>query len=93
MMDKVEAREILSEQINKLRKIPYNELLEFQEPHTEELVGGSGTTYQLEVQAFWDNKPNDSLRVMVSIDDGGWRSFVPLTDDFIIAPDGSFVGE
>jgi hypothetical protein len=26
---------------------------------------------------------------MVSIDDGGWRAFLPLTDDFIIAPDGS----
>jgi hypothetical protein len=29
----------------------------------------------------------------VSIDDGGWRAFLPWTDSFIIAPDGSFVGE
>jgi hypothetical protein len=31
--------------------------------------------------------------VLASIDDGGWSAFIPLTDDFIIAPDGSFVGE
>jgi hypothetical protein len=30
---------------------------------------------------------------MGAIDDGGWRSFAPLADDFIVAPDGSFVGE
>lgn len=35
MTDKLEAREILYEQINKLREIPYNELLAFQTPHTE----------------------------------------------------------
>jgi hypothetical protein len=28
-----------------------------------------------------------------AIDDYGWRAFVPLTDDFIMAPNGSFVGE
>jgi hypothetical protein len=29
----------------------------------------------------------------VAVDDGGWRAFVPVTDDVMIAPDGSFVGE
>jgi hypothetical protein len=28
-----------------------------------------------------------------AVDDGGWRAFVPVTDDFMIAPDGSFVDE
>jgi len=27
------------------------------------------------------------------VDARGWRAFRPLTTDFIIAPDGSFVGE
>lgn len=49
--------------------------------------------YQGEVQVFWDDKPNGAIRVMASIDDGGWRAFVPLTADFILAPDGTFVGE
>ena len=30
---------------------------------------------------------------MVHVDDGGLRAFVPLTEDFIMAPDGSFIGE
>jgi hypothetical protein len=29
----------------------------------------------------------------VAINDGGIRAFVFLTDDFIMAPDDSFVGE
>lgn len=43
-----------------------------------------------EVQAFWDDEPDGAIRVMASIDDGGWRAFVPLTEDFILAPDGTF---
>lgn len=34
-----------------------------------------------------------AIRVIGSIDDGGWRAFRPLSDDFIRAPDGTFVGE
>jgi len=30
---------------------------------------------------------------LVSIDDGGWRAFFPTTESFIMAPNGSFVGE
>jgi len=34
------------------------------------------------------------LRVLGAIDDGrGFRANVPLTDDFLVAPDGSSVGE
>jgi len=34
------------------------------------------------------------MRVFISIDDGGWQRIIcPITDDFIIAPDGSFIGE
>jgi hypothetical protein len=45
------------------------------------------------VQAFWDDRKNDNLRVMVKIEDGGWRALTPMCCDFIVAPDGSFVGE
>jgi hypothetical protein len=48
-----------------------------------------------EVQSnLWDDpREHRNLRVMVSVDDGGWRSFAPLSDDFIVAPDGTFIGE
>ena len=58
-----------------------------------ELVGPSGATYQVEVEALWDARPGGNIRVLGAIDDGGFRAFVPLTSDFILAPDGHFVGE
>ena len=60
---------------------------------TLRVTAESGTWYQGEVQMFWDDKPDGAIRVMASIDDGGWRAFVPLTDAFILAPDGTFIGE
>lgn len=58
-----------------------------------ERSAADGTTYQVEVQFFWDDQPGGNVRVMGSIDDGGWRALLPLTRSFIKAADGSFVGE
>ena len=52
-----------------------------------------GTECCLEISAFWDDKPDGDIRVAFAIDDGGWRTFMPVGTDFIIAPDGTFVGE
>jgi hypothetical protein len=45
------------------------------------------------VSAHWDSAPNGDVRVIGCVDDGGWRAFLPLSDSFIKAADGSFVGE
>lgn len=94
-MDRREAETILAAELAQLRTETYEalvgRLLEKQE--TAERVGASGTRYQVEVQAFWDDKVNGDLRVIASIDDGGWRAFVPLTDSFIRSSDGGFVDE
>ena len=42
---------------------------------------------------IWDDEPGGNVRVMVSIDDGGLRAFVPMTESFIKSPSGEFVGE
>jgi len=31
--------------------------------------------------------------VIVALDDGGWSAISPMSDDFIMAPDGGFVSE
>jgi hypothetical protein len=49
--------------------------------------------YQLETQVYWAGKPGRDIRVTVSIDDGGRSAFRPMSDDFIVAVDGSFVDE
>jgi hypothetical protein len=97
-MDKKEARAILDEEIGKLRKESYTELCkrrDNKEPEVKEITGKSGTEYCLEIICIWDDpkSSNGNLRVMCCIDDGGWRAFIPLGDSFIMAPDGSFVGE
>jgi hypothetical protein len=42
----------------------------------------------LEIQCFWDDRADGDIRVMGSIDDGGWRAFVPITDGFMMTPEG-----
>jgi hypothetical protein len=62
-------------------------------PETRQVRGEDQKAYQLEMQVFWDSKKGGAVRVMVSADDGGLRAFMPLTSDFIMSPDGSFVGD
>ena len=40
----------------------------------------------LSSSSIWDAQPNGDIRVLGSIDDYGWRTFVPLTDDFLVSP-------
>ena len=94
-MDKVEAGAVLAAEMESLRQLSYQQLGErlLDRVETVEVLGGSGTRYQIELQGVWDARPDDVLRILGSVDDGGWSAFVPLTDDFLIAPDGSFVGD
>ena len=94
-MNKEEARSVLHRALQEWRIKPYSELCSLlSRQETFELKGDSGMTYQLEIQAVWDDEHKKHLRVMGSIDDGrGLAAFVPLTENFIITPDGSFIGE
>lgn len=94
VVDKVEAREVALGCLDGLRALSFGELVSrlLDREETSEVVGPSGARYQLEVQGFRDGQ-GENLRVMVSVDDGRWRSFFPLTQSFIMTPRGSFVGE
>lgn len=94
MIDKTEAKKILTEQLERFRKRSHSELTRLiGQPETLTVTGGSGTEYGLEFEAVWDHEPGEDLRVIGSIDNGGWRALKPLNDDFIMRNDGSFVGE
>lgn len=64
-------------------------------------TSSDGTDYQLEFNAFWDDKPHGDIRVCGSLSAEPQRQllgFLPiyiphLTDSFIMSPDGSFVDE
>ncbi len=94
-MDRREAQEILRDVAEELRALSYPELVAayLHETAHRDVRGPSGAVYQVEVQAMWDRGMPAELRVIAAIDDGGWRALSPLTTDFIMAPDGSFVGE
>lgn len=98
-MTETEAEEIVETQIAMLRSLSYDELMRFRKADHREVQGASGRRYELESQAFWDN-PHEktNLRVLVSalLIKEGWRGRLlqkPLAvGDFIIAPDGRFLG-
>ena len=93
-MDNGEAAALLKDHLEAYRRRSYHDLVTLLgKPQVTELRGASGVTYQVEVGVHWDARPGGALRVLGSIDDGGWRAFSPLCDDFILAPDGRFVGE
>lgn len=93
-MDKEEGLAILKERLQEYRERSYDELTQLIDSQdTFQVSGPSGAEYQLEVQAFWDGGSPGDLRILGSIDDGGWRAFSPLSEDFIMKSDGTFVGE
>ena len=93
-MNKEEAERVGNEVASRYRARPREELLRYlKEQDVFEVVAPSGTRYQIEVQAFWDDRRGKDLRVRIGVDDFGPSAYDPLVVDFIIAPDGSFVGE
>lgn len=93
-MDSIEARGLLARCIADFRRRSHAELRTLlREPQVAELRGASGATYQVEICVMWDERPEGPLRVIGSIDDGGLRAFLPLCEDFVVAPGESSVGE
>lgn len=94
LMDNREASLLLTETLARYRTLPCSELrARIGEVICGEVAGASDTKYQIEVNFDWDDRPRGDIRVIGSIDDGGWSAFLPLCDSFIMAPDGRFVGE
>ncbi len=86
-MDKLEARRILSAYLAPFESRTYDELAALVESKYHETIeahGESGTWYQIELQAFWDDKPGGAVRILGSIDDGGIRAFFSLCDDVLV---------
>jgi hypothetical protein len=104
-------RVLRTERLNEFRHLGYKFLadairassgssaeLELLETITEE-----GKEYQIEVTAFWDDKPDKDIRVTADVLPVPLQplfGFIPISiyfgeagDEFIIRPDGSFVDE
>ena len=88
-MDTGEALALVEGVLAVLEQEPYEDLVRRVESDpllVTQRTGASGTEYQIEVSFLWDGAPRGHVRVMASIDDGGWRTFVPLTRSFVKGP-------
>jgi hypothetical protein len=95
MINKSEALETPRREMTGWRTRSFDELstLVGAEKHSFETTGPSNTLYYVTVEAYWDSRPNENVRVLGCVDDGGWRGFGPLSDSFIVALDGTFISE
>ena len=108
-MTTAEKRSLLAERLSKFRRWSYETLAaEIERTRGEhdclrhfDEIAADGTECQLEFNVFWDDRPGGNVRVLGDLSASPQRPllrFVPIyvadvTDFFIMAPDGSFVGE
>jgi hypothetical protein len=96
-VDRREAASVAQAIVSELREVPYEQLIDrfLDEIETREVAAPSGTEYQAEIHAFWDMPGvQTNLRVIVGVDDGSFRgAFSPVARSFVVAPDGSIVGD
>jgi hypothetical protein len=87
-MNNEEAKVILDEYLSSYKSRTFNELLELLEEGQQfEVTAPSGKEYQIEIQALWDDNLGGDLRIIISIDDGWWRAYFPLTSGFVVSPE------
>lgn len=93
-MNTLEAQRVLKKRLAKLRALSYRDLVaRVDSVLTEEIARDSERSWQLEFEVLWDDEPSGNVRVNGTIDDPGLKAFVPLTESFVKAPSGEFVGE
>jgi hypothetical protein len=94
--DGPEAAEWVAREIERLRGLSFDDLARLEgEPEHRPLFTRAGTALMLETQVFWDDREKMNLRVIVDVWNPARRVSIGsiAKDDFIRAPDGSFVGE
>jgi hypothetical protein len=86
-MDHVEAKWLLLRMLVGYRRHSYERLRTMiGDSKQVEIVGASGMRYQIDVDIIWDAHPEGDIRILASIDDGGWRAFCPLSYCDLIPP-------
>ena len=93
-MDKNEAKAIAESELESYRAMPYELIAaKIGYPESFERQSSDGHSYQVEFHCFYDDSYDRNIRVICNVSYSGWTYFSPVSDDFIIAPDGSFIGE
>jgi len=86
-MDREQAAAVLAIELQAYRANSYEALRDLVGSlHAYEVANPAGHPFQVEIEIVWDVKPN--IRVLSAIDDGGWSSFLPVCEDFVMTPEG-----
>jgi hypothetical protein len=90
-----EAAAWVAAEIARLRTLNYDALLALKDhPEHRPMETADGRTLVMETQVAFDDKERENVRVLVDAWDASKRvSGSVAKDEFIRAPDGSFVGE
>jgi len=93
-MDKTEAKMIAENDLEVYRTLSYEEIVgKIGNQENFERVSENGEPYQIEFDFFYDDAASGNIRVAGIVSYSGWTDFFPVSNDFIIAPDGKFIGE
>jgi hypothetical protein len=88
ILDRAVATMLLEQELAQARQRGHGALkADVGEEVTKQIVGPDGKEYQMSLLIVWDDKENGALRVIASVDDGGWRAIAPLTADDLIYPE------
>jgi len=89
---------LLKKEVEQLRKLSYQELegrLDKVEVRDYGDTSDMENFYQTEVQVFYDDKKTKDIRVLTEVIIGHAKMFPSkeFMDDFILSPEGKFIGE
>jgi len=78
-----EAQQILAGELQYFKDILYMELIDRVGENTCYEKKAGSCSYQIEITILWDSTPYEAIRIIGSIDDGGLRAFIPLTESVL----------
>jgi hypothetical protein len=97
MSDSTDARDWVAEELGRLRRMRFDDLAARTKtpPDHREMLTRDGKSLVLETSVVWDDhREQTNVRVLVDVWDPSKRISGSIArGDFILAPDGTFIGE
>jgi hypothetical protein len=81
-MNRSEARTVALDLESEVRQWPENQLNEVFDGPLELVRISRGKRYAVRIEGQTEGKDDSTRRVFISVDDGGWSSFLPVTRHF-----------